>query len=79
MMENEEQEMGQDSLAPPSEEGYTITILITPTGFSVTKEGSEPVEARDSTSMLKAVLSIVQSNPSVDQSVDDMAQGFHSA
>lgn len=74
----EEQEMGQDSLTPPSEEGYAISIQVTPNGFTVTKDGSEPIEARDSTSMLKAVLTIVQANPSVDQAVDDMAQGFQS-
>lgn len=78
MEEIEEQESDQNSLTPPSEEGYAITIQITPNGFTITKDGSEPVDVKDSTSMLKAVLSIVQSNPSVDDANEQMEAGYNS-
>jgi hypothetical protein len=62
-----------DSNAPPapSEEGYSITILVLPTGFSVT--GPEPLPATpsqsqpetvpDITSAMKEVLAIIKENP----------------
>ncbi len=77
MHDIEEQETGQNSLTPPSEE-YTISIEVTSNGYTISTEGSEPVEASTSTDMLKAVLSIVQANPLADDPAKQLQAGYTS-
>jgi hypothetical protein len=71
------QEMGSEDPTPTSEE-YAISIQVTPNGYTISTDGSEPVEASTSTEMLKAVLSIVQSNPLAEDPAKQLEAGYTS-
>jgi hypothetical protein len=72
------QETGSEEHDPASEE-YAIRIQVTPTGYTISTDGSESVEASTSTDMLKAVLSIVQANPLAEDPAQQLEAGYKSA
>ncbi len=83
MQETNQDQSMQDSLPPPFEEGYSIIIQVLPTGFSVSdpqplSSAPEDADLQDTTSVLKAVLSILQSNPVGEDSAEQMKAGFES-
>jgi hypothetical protein len=76
-----------DSNAPPtpSEEGYSITIEVTPSGFSVSgphpipphsEADEEETELPDITSAIKEVLAIVKENPANQDEQAHFSAGY---
>ena len=72
-MQESDRETPVNSPPPPSQEGYTISVQVSPEGFLIDGES-----APDLTTALKHIIAIVRAHPLTGNAHDELKSGYES-